>query len=108
MSSEYSSTYGTARKVAGFVSFIGWILVGIGILGLGSLVQEAGGIKQLFSDIGAIAGILSLLVSVAGLLLVALGQVVRATVDNADNTGQMLAIIKATALEANQDVSKSE
>ncbi len=102
MSPKYSSTYSTARSIAAIVSFFGWILVGIGILGVAFLLKEAGGLKQLASGVGGIGAIVSLLVSVAGLLLVASGQVVRGTVDNADNTGEILAIIKATALEARE------
>lgn len=102
MSPKYSSTYSTARSVAAIVSFFGWILVGIGILGVAFLVDQTRDLKQLFSGMGGIGAIVSLLVSVAGLFLVASGQVVRGTVDNADNTGEILAIIKATALEAKE------
>jgi hypothetical protein len=102
MSPKYSSTYNTARSIAAIVSFFGWVLVGIGILGVAFLLQQAGGLKQLASGVGGIGAIVSLLVAVAGLLLVASGQVVRGTVDNADNTGEILAIIKATALEGKE------
>jgi hypothetical protein len=94
MSLRYSSTYETARGVSQLVSLVGWILVAIGVGGVVFLVKQAGGFEQLFSGMGAIGAILSLLVSVAGLLLVTSGQVVRATVDNADNTGQILYLLK--------------
>jgi hypothetical protein len=100
MPPKYSSTYSTARTIAAIVSFFGWILVGIGVLGVGFSLKDVVGLKQLVSGMGGIGAIVSLLASVAGLLLVASGQAVRGIVDNADNTGEILAIIKATALEA--------
>ena len=76
MSATYSSTYSTARSIAAIVSFFGWVLVGIGILGVGFSLKDVVGLKQLASGVGGIGAIVSLLVSVAGLLMVASGQVV--------------------------------
>jgi general secretion pathway protein A len=88
---DYTSTSGTSRMIASLVSFLGWVIVAISVLILlfslvGSLKENSGlALKGLFPSI---AGIIS------GLLLVMSGQLTRALVDMADNTGQMLAIMK--------------
>jgi len=89
--SHYTSTYDTTRIIAACVSFVGWVVVSISvIILLVSLVQSTksyGGFA-LMGLFPAFAGIIS------GLLLVMAGQLTRATVDTADNTGQMLALMK--------------
>jgi hypothetical protein len=90
-SSGYTSTYGTTRFIAQFVSVFGWVVVCISaIILLVSLVESIGsyGSLALMGLFPAFAGIIS------GLLLVMAGQFTRATVDTADNTGQILAIMK--------------
>ena len=90
-STDYASTYGTARMIAQFVSFVGWVVVGISVLILlVSLVKstESHGGFALMGLFPSLAGVIS------GLLLVMSGQLTRATVDTADNTGQMLAVMK--------------
>ncbi|MBU1207296.1 MAG: hypothetical protein KKH04_10280 [Proteobacteria bacterium] len=87
----YTSTYGTSRMIAEAVSFIGWIVVGIGILVVLVLFaksSESHGGFTLMSLLPALLGIIS------GLLLVMTGQLTRAMVDTADNTGQMLSLLK--------------
>jgi hypothetical protein len=84
-SHTYSSTYETARGVANTIATIGWVIVGLSLLITVALIKEAGPM-----------GLGGLLLSVSGFVVVALGQILRATVDNADNTGQILALIKAS------------
>lgn len=86
----YTSTYFTARAIATLISAIGWIAVAISALLL-IVAISGGGMTRLFL-LPSLGGALS------GLLLVGVGQLTRATVDTADNTGEMLAIIRATQL----------
>jgi general secretion pathway protein A len=88
---DYTSTSGTSRMIASLVSFLGWVIVAISALILllslvGSLKENSG--LALMGLFPSLAGIIS------GLLLVMSGQLTRALVDTADNTGQMLAIMK--------------
>jgi hypothetical protein len=92
-------SYGTARSVARVISFVGWIFVGICTVSSVVMVNVTGGFSHLFNGPGAIVLAPILIGAVSGFLLVAAGQVLRATVDNADNTGQILALIKTWALE---------
>jgi predicted RNA-binding Zn-ribbon protein involved in translation (DUF1610 family) len=84
-----TSTYKTARSIAQFISFIGWagVLLGGGLtfVGIVSLV----GFFLVPTGIGLIIG---------SLLLVGTGQMTRATVDTADYSAQMLAIMRGTHL----------
>ena len=88
---DYATTYSTARTIAQFVSFVGWAVVAISLLiFLISIVVSLDSHRS-FALMGlfpSIAGVIS------GLLLVMAGQMTRATVDTADNTGHMLAIMK--------------
>ena len=88
---DYTSTSGTSRMIASLVSFLGWVIVAISVLILlfslvGSLKENSG--LALMGLFPSLAGIIS------GLLLVMSGQLTRALVDTAYNTGQMLAIMK--------------
>ena len=84
------------------VSFIGWVLVIVGIGLIISLIKESGGIERLFSGMGGVVAAAFLLVSVAGLLLVTLGQMLRANLDTADNTGHILFLIKGMVPQITQ------
>ncbi len=89
---DYTTTYGTARMIAQFVSFVGWVVVAIsGIILFVSLAKSSGsnGNIALMGIFPSCGGIIS------GLLLVMAGQMTRATVDTADNTGHMLVIMKS-------------
>lgn len=86
----YKSNYETAIFVSGIITFVGWLVVAIGILvtgfGLASLSKMYS--INFASFIGvAVPGIGGI---ISGLFLVAVGQVVKATVDNADHTRQIL------------------
>lgn len=88
-STDYTTTYGTARIICQFVSFVGWVVVIIGVL---ILIWSIGQIKNngfaLMGLFPAFACIMS------GLASVMIGQLTRAMVDTADNTGQLLAVMK--------------
>jgi hypothetical protein len=85
----YDSTYKTARMVSQIISLIGWAVVGLTFLFAFITLRGMG-------PYGFIGFLLMLAVGVlGGLILVAAGQIVRATVDTADNTGKMLAIMKS-------------
>ncbi len=71
---EKSNDYGTAIKLAKFVSFLGWVAVIIGILLTVSLVLITTGIPTIIS----------------GIMLIAGGQITRATADSANYSKQML------------------
>jgi len=89
--SEYASAYGAARMAGRFVSFVGWLLVVIGALGvvfiiaMGLLSRRIPDLMELLFCVGGVMG---------GLLLVLAGQLTRAAVDTADNTGEMLFMMK--------------
>jgi len=83
--SEPKTKYGTARGVASFIEILGWLVVIIGVI-----VGFQGG-----SSNAGVAGILvGAAVAFSGLMLIASAQVVRATVDTADNTQHMVALLK--------------
>jgi hypothetical protein len=87
----YTTTYGTARTIAQFVSFIGWVVFVISLLILAASLIKSIGPDRGFALIGifpAFAG------AISGLLLVMAGQMTRAIVDTADNTGNILALMK--------------
>ena len=88
---QYKSQYETSRKVSMFISGFGWLVFAIGIIaalaGLVSGLQSRYGLGVM----GVLPGI-GLVVS--GLMMVVAGQVTRATVDNADHTREILALLK--------------
>lgn len=86
---DYTTKYSTARMISQFVSFVGWVVVSMSVIIF--LVYMAKGSRNSFAMIGlfpSLGGVIS------GLLLVMAGQMTRATVDTADNTGHMLDIMK--------------
>ena len=83
----YRSTYRTARTIAQIVSFIGWFTIASGIFVSYITYDKIKGTTNIT--------ILSVAIGVfSGLILVMIGQMTRATVDTADNTGEMLDIMK--------------
>ncbi|WP_427982725.1 hypothetical protein [Agarivorans sp.] len=89
---SYKSDYRVAKGLSSFISGIGWIICIIGIvIALILLTQNTS-----YSRSGAIISSLSgFAVSIAGLFLVAAGQITRATVDNADHTREIMLILKS-------------
>lgn len=88
---NYKSSYGTTRKVAKWVSLSGWISVAGGILVVLISVLGAAFADQGF---GLLAVLPALGVVVAGIFMVMNGQLTRASVDTADNTGESLEILR--------------
>ncbi|MGL6316943.1 hypothetical protein [Vibrio sp. WXL103] len=88
------SSYQTAVFVSKMISGFGWLIFAIG--GLGMLAGFSAGSSRYGFDLAmAIAGATPGFVGmISGLLLVAAGQVMKATVDNADNTNQILLLMK--------------
>ena len=88
---NYTSTCATSRTIAILVSFVGWIVVGIGILiFIASLTKESSNDGRF--DLKGL--LLFQEVVISGLVLVMTGQLTRATIDTADNTCQMLSIMR--------------
>ena len=84
------SQYGTARTVAVFISFLGWVGFVIGVLAaiisvVSVLPYRAISILEILPGLG---------MAVSGLFLVAAGQVTRATVDNSDQTREILKVLR--------------
>jgi hypothetical protein len=84
----YTSTYHTARAIAQLISVVGWFGVVGGVLLLLDAFFRGGELQLLV--------IPALGVALGGFFLAGTGQFVRAAVDTADYTGEMLAIMKAT------------
>jgi hypothetical protein len=82
---ELKTKYGTARGVASFIEFVGWLVVIIGVF-----VGFLGG----SSNAGLVGILIGAAVAFSGLMLIASAQVVRATVDTADNTQHMVTLLK--------------
>ncbi len=79
------SDYGAARVVSGIGEFLGWVLVLIGVvLVFVSAAQE----------MGLVGFIVALGVGTSGLFLVMTAQFVRATVNNADTTRDILRFLQ--------------
>lgn len=89
--------YGAALAVAQIMEAVGWIVVIIGgIAGFAAL-----------SQVGLVAGLAVGAVGVAaGVVTVAMAQVLRATVDTASNTAEMLAVLrKQSEVSRGQDAA---
>ena len=87
---DYQSKYKTAQFVSTLISFFGWLTLAVGILltitGLGSGSGRYG--FDIWQAIALVTPGFTTLVS--GLFLVATSQVMKATVDNADHSFQIL------------------
>jgi hypothetical protein len=96
-SSGYVYTYKTARGIASFISFLGWVLVVIGGLAAAktaiSLMQPNYG--GFYGGISAASFLTAIALAVSGFLLVMGGQVTRAAVDTADNTGRLVNLMES-------------
>lgn len=100
----YHSDYGAAKFIGRLISFGGWIVVALGLLGillgifgwLGAFTyaRELGLNAIFIRAISVLAVMLSLLYALIGLFMAAVGQHFRATVDTANYNGEMLALMK--------------
>ena len=77
------TSYSVARNIARVVSIIGWIVV---IISLYELFHLGLTMLSLYLIVGGF---------VSGLLLVVASQLTRAIIDTADNTGQILELMKS-------------
>ena len=83
---SYSSKYGVARGLASLTELLGWLIVfGSVVLGFVVPTRDLAGVGLLLAVSGMV---------VVGLCVIMGAQIVKATVDNADHTGEMLAIMK--------------
>ena len=82
-SEESMSKYKISRSLAKAVTFIGWGVVVLSVYGLLHLGLT---MMSLYLIVGSF---------VSGFLLVIAGQFTRATIDTADNTSQILALMKS-------------
>jgi len=80
-----TSKYGTARGVSAFGEVLGWLLVVIGVFLL---------ITAVANEMGVLGLTVAASTSIAGLFLVMAAQFVRATVDNADTTREILRLLQ--------------
>lgn len=94
VSSNYQSEYGVARVVAKSIAFLGWVVIW-GSLAIFLLVLVA--VSQPVGPDGSLifAGIMSGLgMVVFGLNMIVGAQIMRATVDNADHTREILHLLR--------------
>jgi hypothetical protein len=91
-----SSRYKTGRLLGRIISFLGWIVVAAAVI-FAILFAIGLTTRGEFADQMMILGMAGLAVGsiLAGIFLVAVGQMLRATLDTADNTRQMLDIMQA-------------
>lgn len=91
----YISTYKTGRQVAAVISFVGWLVVASGVIAFFAVSQFVSESFGIMSGKQLIPIAIGVLISIGGLGFVALGQILRATFDTADFTGEMLTLMKA-------------
>jgi len=104
LSSAYRKDYGAARFVGSVISFVGWIVFLLGVVGVvggfagmgaGGFARELGVHPAIITVVSGLIIMFSLLYAVLGLVFAALGQHFRATVDTANYSGEMLALMKS-------------
>lgn len=92
----YRSSYQTARGIARIVAFFGWLSVIGAVIAVGTLiVQFADAKSDAVKGEALVMGAFAVGAFIGGVLQVAVAQLIRAIVDTADHTGEMLAIMKA-------------
>jgi len=89
-SARHTSSYKISRKMAKAVSIIGWVVVALSLYGLFHLGLT---MLSLYLIVGGFG---------SGILLVSAGQFTRAIIDTADNTSQILELMKSKK----EDVAK--
>jgi len=88
---KYVSHYKVARIVVALMSFLGWIVC---IISIGIAVKAAMSSSNYGYEFALFASVPGLIGALGGLLMVAMGQLTRATLDSADYSGEMLSIMK--------------
>jgi len=84
---SYQSHYNTARTISDILSVIGWIMVVVGVLG--ALILASQGYN--FNVLAMLPG---LAIAISGLFMVVAAQVTKATVDNADQTREIMNLLR--------------
>ena len=102
LSTAYQSDYGAAKFIGALISFGGWVVFVLGLLGIfggftgmGLTSAEVGLNPVLIKAIAWLVIMFSLLYALVGLFMAAVGQHFRATVDTANYNGAMLALMKS-------------
>lgn len=97
MAGEFKPGYRAARLVGGLMAGVGWAVLILGLIGIIIGTGIAGSIKPgPEKAIFAASAAFSFLVALIGLLLAGQGQLIRATADNANYNGEMLAIMRGS------------
>lgn len=100
----YQNSYQTARSILGFVTVIGWIAAGIGVIVLLMAISAMGADRYGPGEAVAIArGVSGGLAFVGGLVTVAFAQVQFATLDQADISREMLRLMRSESTEGDAD-----
>jgi len=90
---NYERSYGTARTISSILELVGWIIVGAGVLLIFAALGTIGGYRfGLFDIFLPLAPGISLIIT--GLFMVMAVQIMRATVDSAEMTREMLHIAR--------------
>ena len=84
---SYQSNYNTARTMSDILSVIGWIMVVVGVLGALILASQG----HSFNVLAMLPG---LAIAISGLFMVVAAQVTKATVDNADQTREIMNLLR--------------
>jgi hypothetical protein len=104
MSEKYKPKYGAANLICALISFGGWVVLVLGVVGViaglviaRQLVVHANGFdpaQQVFMAMALGGSYISFVIALIGLLMVAVGQHLRATTDAANSLGEILALMK--------------
>ncbi len=88
---EYKTQYGFSRSISKIILFLGWVLIAIGAIT--ALIAFINGLTSSYVGLSLIAILPGLGTIVSGLLLMLGAQITVATVDNADNTKEIVKIL---------------
>lgn len=88
---KYTSHYRVARIVAALISVSGWLVVTVSVVVAVTAAISSIKFGYKFASLSALPGLIGVL---SGLFMIAMGQLTRATLDSADYSGEMLAIMK--------------
>jgi hypothetical protein len=107
-------SYGAATFVAELISFCGWIVlilgvvgVAVGVAGAQGLTSEHGPEQQLVRAAAYAVSMFSLLFALMGLLMAAMGQQLRATTDAAKHLGRILERMTSGVVTTRQGTPKA-
>ena len=94
-----ASDYGVAKAVAGFVAFVGWSLVAIGVIAVFVALQQATQSNRIMPGAAVMVALMPGFISAGlGFLLVMGAQVTRAVVDTADYAREILKAVERRAV----------